>query len=166
MRGLLLLDDRSYVHLQLADMRLAAIFDERDIQEQIAVPVPRVIELVLGAHDAQPGGVILHGGELVELRQRDGGVATASRNLVSSLSSRSSVQECMSVVLDASRFLSILCGIRLFHFFVNHQGFSFSQRNLAEGRDAHVTKDDTARAPQSSTHQFSRTKGSTKSAGA
>ena len=41
-RRLLLLDDRGYVHLQLADVRLVPILDERDVQEQIAIPFPRV----------------------------------------------------------------------------------------------------------------------------
>ena len=53
-RGLLLLDDCGYMQLKLADVRVLAIFDERDVQEQIAVPFHWVIELVLGAHDAQP----------------------------------------------------------------------------------------------------------------
>ena len=45
-RGLFLLDDCGYVHLQLADVRFVPVLDERDVQQQIAVPVPRVIELL------------------------------------------------------------------------------------------------------------------------
>ena len=41
------------MHLKLANVCLVVILDERDVQKQIAVPVPRVIELVFGAHDEE-----------------------------------------------------------------------------------------------------------------
>ena len=122
-RRLLLLDDRSYVHLKLADVCLVAVFDERDVQQQVAVPVLRVIKLVLSELS------------IGTARGDDApSSCTSTKTLVTVSPHASSISK--SVFAMPVRCASWPCairsffGTRAFHVFVNHHGFSSSHRAL------------------------------------